>query len=1154
MHRKLNLGLQVRFVLSIILASLVVGQDPIAAAQLQRSPAARNRNAGGSLASTRIRRVALPATVTCGSGTNNWTGTAGDKNWATATNWSKGAVPVSTDNVCIPSSFTSTITIPTLAAASQAIASLNSGAPLSFTVGPLAIAGAATFSADLGISGGTLTLNGSSSMVTLEMSAGKLSGTGTLTVSGLLTWSGGTESGTGVTNANGGMTISGEPFLDTRTLNNPKTATWTGVEFLMLNGSVFNNQSGATWDHQSDSQIAFDGGTNPTINNAGTFKKSAGTTSSGGGMGSGIVFNNTGAVQANSGLLLVGDAGSCGSTCAGTWSVASGDTLQIGSGTTAALSGGISGAGTVNFNTGTVNYTGTYNVTGGTGARGGTLNFISPATVTATGPLTITAGTLNFSTGKAISTTSLTQSAGTLTGSDTVTISGLLTWSGGTESGTGVTNANGGMTISGEPFLDTRTLNNAKTATWTGVAFLMLNGSVFNNQSGATWNHQSDSRLPFDGGTDPTFNNAGTFEKSAGTASNGGGMGSGIVFNNTGAVQANSGLLLVGDAGSCGSTCAGTWSVASGDTLQIGSGTTAALSGGISGAGTVNFNTGTVNYTGTYNVTGGTGARGGTVNFISPATVTATGPLTIAGMLNFSTGKAISATSLTQSAGTLTGTDTVTFSKLLTWSGGTESGTGVTNANGGMAISGEPFLDTRTLNNSKTATWTGIEFLMLNGSVFNNKTGAIWNHQGDTQIAFDGGTTPTFNNAGTFEKTTGTGSGGGMGSGIVFNNTGTVIAKAGTLLLGNNCTQTKGSTLLEGGNATMSGSAALNEEAGTVLGSGTITGNLTNTAGLLSPSLLSPKVTVGTLAVSGASLGNYAQGSGGALLFNIAGSGAGQFDQLSLAGAASLNGTASLCLVNGFKPTIGTTFPVMSYASKTGSFSKVEFGWTLALGATSAVATYNGAPSDMFSPTSLAFPSQLINTTSAAMTETLTNAGQASLTISGITLGGTNASDFLITSNTCGSTLAAGSKCTVMVTFTPAALGKRAAMITVVDNACGSPHIIPLTGKGTEITLAPSPVPFGSQTVSTTSAPMTVTVTNHGTTAVTVSGVTIAGTNKSDFKVQNNGCTSITANGGTCTITVTFTPTATGARTGTLTVTDTDKGSPQTDILEGTGT
>jgi hypothetical protein len=472
-----------------------------------------------------------------------------------------------------------------------------------------------------------------------------------------------------------------------------------------------------------------------------------------------------------------------------------------------------------------------------------------------------------------------------------------------------------------------------------------------------------------------------------------------------------------------------------------------------------------------------------------------------------------------------------------------------------MAISGEPFLDTRTVNNAKTATWNGIAFLMLNGSVFNNKAGATWDHQGDTLIEFDGGTTaPTFNNAGTFKKTMGTSSnGGGLGGNIVFNNSGTVIAQAGTLLLGNLFTQSKGSVLLQGGNISLPGTATMTETGGSVLGSGTITGGITNTGGVVSPSLSSPTPTTGTLTINGAGAGYYTQGAGGTLLLDIAGSGGGQFDVLSASGPASLAGSAQLCLIKGFKPTVGTTFPIMSYASETGTFSTVNFGWSLAVNSTSIVATYNGAPADVFTPATLAYPSQLINTTSSPMTLTLSNVGMAALTIGSITKGGTNSADYAITSNTCGSSLAVGAKCVITVTFTPSALGSRTANITVADNACGSPHVIPLTGKGTEITMAPSPVNFGTQAVGTTSAPMTVTLTNHGTTVVTVSGASVTGANKGDFKITSNGCTTIPASGGTCTMNLTFTPSAKGARKATLSVTDNDKGSPQTDVLEGTG-
>ena len=1142
------LRLKNSYLVMVLIAALGFAQVSLAMAHAQR--------AGASQPAHAARPNAIALTVTCGSGTNNWTGGAGDNQWTTATNWSTGAVPTSTNNVCIASTFTSTITIGTLASTNQTIASLDSGAPITLAAGPLTITGTATFAAALNLAG-TLTLNGTSSMTTLTQTGGTLASSSTLTVSGLFTWSGGNESGTGTINANGGMTLSGEPFLSGLTVNNAGTAAWTGLAFLMENGAVFNNKAGATWNHETDSAIQFEGGTTPVFNNSGTFEKTGGTSSSGGGISSAITFNNTGTVTDSSGTLFASNVGVCTGTCAGSWSVALGTTLELGSGATAAaVSGPISGAGTVVFTTGTVNYTGTYNVTGGTQATSGTVNFTSPATLTSVGPINVSNGTMNFVTGKTITTSSLTQTAGTLEGTDTVTVTGALTWSGGTESGTGITNANGGMTLTSEPFLSGRTMNNAKTATWDGLAFLMENGAVFNNNSGATWNHETDSAIQFEGGTTPVFNNSGTFEKTGGTSSSGGGISNAITFNNTGTVTDSSGTLFASNVGVCSGTCAGSWSVVSGATLELGGGTTAAaVSGPISGAGTVVFTTGTVNYTGTYDVTGGTQATSGTVNFNSPAKLTSVGPINVSnGTMNFVTGKTITATSLTQTAGTLEGTDTLTVTGALTWSGGTESGTGITNANGGMTLTSEPFLSGRTMNNAKTATWDGLAFLMENGAVFNNKAGATWNHETDSDIQFEGGTTPVFNNAGTFEKTGGTNSSGGGFSSIIFNNSGTVIAKSGILLLGTLFTQTAGSTLLEGGNISTSGTATMTVTGGNVFGKGTITGGLTNTSGVVSASPSITSTTTGTLAVNGANAGYYTQGTGGTIEFGVAGSSAGDFDVLAATGTATLAGNAQLCLLKGFKPSVGATFPVMTYASETGNFSTVNFGWTLTPGTTSATATYNGAPATAFTPAALSFPSQLISTPSSPLTLTLTNAGTVSMSITSFTLTGTNASDFAISSNSCASTLAAGAKCAIKVTFTPAALGSRTAALSVADNACMSPQTIALSGKGTEITMSPSPVSFGSEAVGTTSAPMTVTVTNHGTTAVKVTSTTITGADKGDFVITSNTCTTISASGGTCAITITFTPAASGARTATLSLIDNDKGSPQTDALTGTGT
>jgi HYDIN/CFA65/VesB family protein/ASPM-SPD-2-Hydin domain-containing protein len=98
-------------------------------------------------------------------------------------------------------------------------------------------------------------------------------------------------------------------------------------------------------------------------------------------------------------------------------------------------------------------------------------------------------------------------------------------------------------------------------------------------------------------------------------------------------------------------------------------------------------------------------------------------------------------------------------------------------------------------------------------------------------------------------------------------------------------------------------------------------------------------------------------------------------------------------------------------------------------------------------PGQLNFGNVTVGTQSAGRSVTLTNKGPNSLNIGGITLTGTNAGDFAQT-NTCGSSIAAGGKCTITVTFSPTAKGPRTAAVSISDDGGGSPQKISLTGTG----------------------------------------------------------------------------------------------------------
>jgi hypothetical protein len=80
-----------------------------------------------------------------------------------------------------------------------------------------------------------------------------------------------------------------------------------------------------------------------------------------------------------------------------------------------------------------------------------------------------------------------------------------------------------------------------------------------------------------------------------------------------------------------------------------------------------------------------------------------------------------------------------------------------------------------------------------------------------------------------------------------------------------------------------------------------------------------------------------------------------------------------------------------------------------------------------------------VGTTSSAQSVTLMNYSTAVLAIKGINLTGSDARDFAKT-NTCGSSVAPGASCTINVTFKPTLGGSRTAMLSVSDNAPGSPR------------------------------------------------------------------------------------------------------------------
>jgi len=203
-------------------------------------------------------------------------------------------------------------------------------------------------------------------------------------------------------------------------------------------------------------------------------------------------------------------------------------------------------------------------------------------------------------------------------------------------------------------------------------------------------------------------------------------------------------------------------------------------------------------------------------------------------------------------------------------------------------------------------------------------------------------------------------------------------------------------------------------------------------------------------------------------------------------------------------------------------------------------------PALTISTTSLTYANQNVNTSSASQSVTITNFGGSPLTFSSIvTYAG------FVQTNNCGSSLTAGSSCTVNVSFAPTVTGAANGTLILSDNSgnLGSTQVVALNGVATQpvALVTPGSLAFPAQALNKASAAQSVTVQNTGTGPLQVSSVATA----APF-AQTNNCGAAIAPGNACTINVTFTPTAASPVTGTLSISG--NGGTQSVSLSGSGT
>jgi hypothetical protein len=517
----------------------------------------------------------------------------------------------------------------------------------------------------------TITLNGtliSTNAANLRWNSGAITGTLTITNGSTLN----------IVNAtshylSGGILTNNGTVIDTSG-SYIRGTTWT----------IYNN---ALWLEEADSIFYGDGGAD-TFVNSGTFRKTAnpsGTTY----FQNGVVLNNSGLVDAQSGTIAIQSGG----TGSGTFNAAAGANN---------------------------NFTANYAFNGGTLFTGAGLQYLSGGAITFNGNSTVS---------------NLFLEGATLGGTGVLTLLGTNTFYSGILGG--IETVPGGSTlniVSGNGhYLSGGILTNNGTVIDTSGNY--IRGTTWTIYNNGLWLEEADSAFYGDGGAD-TFVNSGTFRKTANPSGTTYFL-NGVVLNNSGLVDAQSGTIAIQSGG----TSSGTFNAAAGADNNFTANYTFNAGTLFTGAGLQHLSGGAITFNGNSTVSN---------LFLEGATLGGTGVLTLLGTNTFY-------------SGILGGIETVPGGSTLN----IVSGNGHY-LSGGILTNNGTVIDTSG-NYIRGTTWT----------IYNN---GLWLAEADSAFYGDGGA-DTFVNSGTFRKTANPSGTTYFQNGVVLNNSGLMDAQSGTIAI-----------------------------------------------------------------------------------------------------------------------------------------------------------------------------------------------------------------------------------------------------------------------------------------------------------------------------------------------------------------------------------
>jgi predicted dienelactone hydrolase len=157
--------------------------------------------------------------------------------------------------------------------------------------------------------------------------------------------------------------------------------------------------------------------------------------------------------------------------------------------------------------------------------------------------------------------------------------------------------------------------------------------------------------------------------------------------------------------------------------------------------------------------------------------------------------------------------------------------------------------------------------------------------------------------------------------------------------------------------------------------------------------------------------------------------------------------------------------------------------------------------------------------------------------------------------STCGTLSATGTLSGIATTYTaPAAVPPTATVALTATSVTDTTKsaIVAVTLTNGTVKVVPASLNFGSVKTSR-SRSLTTTLTNTGTSALTVNSPTFTGPNPGEFSVTANTCGTSVAAGASCTLTVTFRPASASTYGAFLNINDSSTDSPQLVALIGRG-